>query len=155
VALNRIYRTHDGSWQTRPEFVYVVGKDGGRVEIGKRAHPQPSPTNINLVRSPVLAGSALAPGGSISEEFSVPLPLRRSHPYGDNVGFGTVVLPDPVTEIVFCLGVIRGALATDHRSPAAGPSATAVGVTEVGQIPHAGEVLTGQHLFCSDPVRLP
>lgn len=156
IALNRVYRTHDGRWQTRPEFVYVVGKDGGRVEIGKRAHAQPNPSNINLVRSPDMAGTVLAPGGTLTEELTLSLPLQRSHPYGNNVGFGEVVLPDPITEIVFCLGVIPGSLATGYRSPVPATSADASGpaLTQAGHLPHAGDVLDSQHLFCSEPAGL-
>jgi hypothetical protein len=155
VVLNRVHTTRDGRWQTRPELVYVVGRDGGRVEISKRALPQPPETKINLYRSPTVGGTVLPAGGALTEEFAVPLPLTRSHPYGNDVGYGEVELPDPIVELVFCLGIVREPVAAGLRSPAPSPVQDSATAEVMDEIPHAGAVLTGQHLFCSDPVRAP
>jgi hypothetical protein len=153
VVLNRVHTTEDGRWQTRPSLVYVVGRDGGRVEISKRALPQPENSKISLYRFPTVGGSVLPAGGSLTEEFAVRLPLTRVHPYGNDVGYGEVKLPDPITELVFCLGVVREPVDSSPRSPAPSPGGMTAEV--IDEIPHGGPSLLRQHLFCSDPVKMP
>jgi len=87
--------------------VYVTGRPGsGRVEIAKRAYAMPDTDRKTWAQPEHVAGVILAPGGSVGEDLTVPLPLRRRHPYGDDIGYGTIKLPDPVQDVVFCLGVV-------------------------------------------------
>ncbi|BCJ47844.1 hypothetical protein GCM10010168_22030 [Actinoplanes ianthinogenes] len=129
-----------------PAAVYVVGSTPpGRVQIAERAFPRPDTDRMNWVATPTVGATVVRPGGAVSEEFDVPLPLTRRHPYGDNFGDGTIPLPDPVTEVVFCLGVVRHADLAGHAVRGEGPEIT---------LPHLASVTDVQHLFCSDPARL-
>jgi hypothetical protein len=154
VVLNRVHTTTPGGrWETRPELVYVVGRDNGRVEISKRALPQPENSKIGLAQDPTVGGSVLPAGGSLSEEFAVRLPLTRVHPYSNDVGYGEVKLPDPITELVFCLGVLRDPASSGQRSPAPSPAAMTAEV--IDHVSHGNGTVKRQHLFCSDPVKMP
>ncbi len=125
------------------DAVYVTGADHGRVVIAKRAFAMPDTTKVTWYAATQVAGTRLPPGGTVTEELTVPLPLRRRHPYGDDIGDGVIKLPEPVKEIVFCLGVARSAEVTVYPS---GPLAQPV-------LPHLAGTVRGQHLFCSDPVK--
>lgn len=122
--------------------VWVTGQDDGRVQIARRAFtmPQGSVTWSH----PVPADGVRVPDGQqLTGDVSVPLPLKRRHPYGDDYGNGTITLPDPIKEIIFCLGVVR---------------TTDVTVTlPQGQqitLPHLASTTAIQHLLCSAPTKV-
>jgi hypothetical protein len=122
-----------------PDDVYVTARRDGTVEVAKRTFEVPDgadPDAAELVR-----GAVLAPGATLSEKVTVPLPLVGRRPY-----LSVVKLPETVSTVVFCLGVARlDAL----RAPVPNPSAQAD--------PDSRPLFTHpspQHLFCSGPVAL-
>src|SRR5215467_12557216 len=97
IVLNRL-----PPWPDKPlaEAVFVVGvSPPGRVELAKRAFARPELGEA--YREPLISGVFLGPGQSTSEQFSIPLPLRREFPYGMGGE-----LPSHIIDVVFCLGVI-------------------------------------------------
>ena len=131
VVVNRI----------RPDAnaVFIVGQRDGRVQIGKRAFARPADDKTNYATTPSTGGTVVGPGQSAGETFTVPLPLTRRHPYAND----KIKLPDPVKDVVFCLGVLpRSAVASTT-----GPDGTVVVV-------HDKTTTTQQHLFCSPPASL-
>jgi hypothetical protein len=146
IVLNQVPAfTASGSPKPDVNAVYVTGADlQGRVEISKRAFAMPDTENKSWAQAARISGVVVKPGQSVGEELTVPLPLRRHHPYGDDLGEGTISLPDPVTEVVFCLGVIREA---EARLPSGGAETPVT-------LPHLGSTTGIQHLSCSAPVRL-
>jgi len=145
IVLNRVPAyTTAGTEKADPNAVYVVGRAKSHtVEIGKRAFPMPDTGKKTWVQAPRVAGVTLPPGQSIGEEVTVSLPLQRRHPYGDDFGDGTIALPDPIKELVFCVGVIR-------RSEAQGAAASGDTIT----LPHLISTTSVQHLFCSAATKL-
>ncbi|MFG1925328.1 hypothetical protein [Cryptosporangium sp. NPDC048952] len=140
VVLNRAASPSDGGFDD-PNAVYVTGRgSGGQVEVSKRAFAMPD-TEKKSWANPARVGGTLVPrGGAAEESFTVSLPLRRYHPYGDDYGDGPVALPDPVTGVRFCLGVLPG-----NAVDPAGPTPGVGPVT----LPHLGSTTRVQHLFCS------
>jgi hypothetical protein len=140
-ALNRVFRDNDPfRFASEPDEVYIVGRRGGVVEIAKRAFDKPP--GFDYDAAAVLGGTRLAPGHSVAESFSVPLPLERRHPYGDKVMEGVVTLPDPIRAVVFCLGVV-------DIPPDDYPD-----YRERLLFVHDPPVTPAQHVFCSEPVPL-
>lgn len=137
IVLNRVPSySAAGTPQQDANAVYVTGVAGtGRVQVSKRAFAMPD-TGMTWVQAPQVGGVAVPSGHSVQESLTVGLPLQRRHPYGDDVGEGVIKLPDPVTEVVFCVGVVRAA---DVQPPVAGE------IT----LPHLAAVAEVQHLFCS------
>jgi hypothetical protein len=124
--------------------VYVTGRGGsGRVEVAKRAFAMPETKGRTWAHPEQVSGVTLPSGQSVSEDLTVPLPLRRHHPYGDDLGYGTIKLPDPVKDVVFCVGVIREREAPPHES--AGGTVT---------IAHLSGATRVQYLSCSAPLKL-
>jgi hypothetical protein len=121
--------------------VYITGRpDSNRVEIAKRAFAMPQ-GGVTWTHPTQVSGVIVANGDSAHEELVVPLPLQRHHPYGDDIGEGTIKLPDPISEVVFCVGVVPAA-----QAPApSGPKVT---------LPHLSSTTAVQHLFCSPPTKL-
>ncbi|AVT36676.1 hypothetical protein [Plantactinospora sp. BB1] len=113
--------------------VYVTAREDGTVELAKRTFAIPPGVNADAVGT--VEGMVVPPGEEVSEEFSVPLPLEGRRPY-----VATVKLPEPVREVVFCLGAVL-------QSEAAAPKPAADGR---GKYPLNGP----QHLFCSPPATL-
>ena len=123
--------------------VYITGRpDSGQVEIAKRAFAMPETDRKTWARAARVSGIVVAAGQPVGEELTVPLALRRHHPYGDDIGYGTIKLPDPVTAAVFCVGVVRKG---QVQPPPTGTSVT---------LPHLSSTTAVQHLFCSGAVRL-
>jgi hypothetical protein len=140
-ALNRIFPYDDPfHYESKPDEVYIVGRRRGGVEIAKRAFDMPP--GIDYEAASVLGGTRLAPRQSVEESLSVPLPLERRHPYGDEVIEGTVTLPDPIRSVVFCLGVVD---ITPEEYP---------GAIEPLLFTHGAYTTSAQHVFCSEPVSL-
>ncbi|KUL33003.1 hypothetical protein [Actinoplanes awajinensis] len=141
IALNR----------DSPAGVYITGSGPGQVTIAERVFPRPDTTTMTWYVSPQVSGTVLAPGDTTGDDFTVPLPLERRHPYGNDYGDGVIPLPDPVTEIRFCLGVIRPA---DLPVPAATASAAPGSAHPSVVLPHLGVNAQVQHLSCTDPAPL-
>ncbi|MFI7596702.1 hypothetical protein [Actinoplanes sp. NPDC049681] len=144
IVLNRVpAHSASGAPVTDPGAVYVTGAGPkGRVEIAKRAFAMPVTDKKTWAQPAQISGVTVRPGRAVSEELTVPLPLHRHHPYGDDYGDGPISLPDPVTEAVFCVGVLR---ATD--APSAGAEAAVV------TLPHLSSTTRVQYLSCSPPAR--
>ncbi|MEN3611972.1 hypothetical protein AAH979_20750 [Plantactinospora sp. ZYX-F-223] len=115
--------------------VYVTARKDGTVELAKRTFAIPSGVNADAVGT--IEGTFVPPGEEVTEEFSVSLPLEGRRPY-----VATVRLPEPVREVVFCLGAV---LQSEAAAPK--PAASAEGR---GRYPLNGP----QHLFCSPPATL-
>jgi len=119
--------------------VFVIGQRDGRVQIGKRAFARPEDDKTDYATTPSTGGTVVGPGQSAGETFTVPLPLTRRHPYAND----EIKLPDPVKDVVFCLGVL----------PRTAVPAT-TGPQGVVVVVHDKTTTTRQHLFCSPPARL-
>jgi hypothetical protein len=76
-------------------------------------------------------------------DLTVPVPLQRHQPFGEDLGYGPIRLPDPASEVTFCLGVIASPY---DRSLGlrAGP--------EGDTIAHGNAAHDAQYLFCSESV---
>jgi hypothetical protein len=120
-----------------PNAVYITGRPGSQVQLAKRAFPMPETDRMSWAQAAQVSGSVVAPGASVSEQLVIARPLKRFYPYGNDFGYGEIKLPDPVKELVFCLGVVR--------------SADVNGKTTV---PHLSSTTGVQHLFCSAPAAL-
>jgi hypothetical protein len=137
-----------GSLVENPASVYVIGSGPeGRVQIAKRAFHQLESDETDWTTTPLIGVSELEPGRSLREEFDVPLPLERRRPYGDDYGDGPVKLPDPVREVVFCVGAARAA---DLPAPVSPPDGSDFGPV-LGHVP---KVTEPQYLWCSPPSAL-
>ncbi|WP_422771851.1 hypothetical protein ACN28C_01645 [Plantactinospora sp. WMMC1484] len=79
--------------------VYVTARKDGTVELAKRTFAILPGVNADAVGT--IEGTVVPPGEDVSEEFSVSLPLEGRRPY-----VATVTLPEPVRDVVFCLGVV-------------------------------------------------
>lgn len=138
-ALNRVFPEDDPFLvEARPDGVYVTGRDRDTVELSKRAFDMPPGV---LYDAPAMLGATrFGPGEVVEESFTVPLPLQRRHPYGNEVREGTVTLPDPIRFVVFCLGVVSIEPETSPEAP--------------GELifDHFSSVTGAQHVFCSQPV---
>ncbi|GAB3969105.1 hypothetical protein V1634_20585 [Plantactinospora veratri] len=118
---------------SHPEDVYVTVRKDDTVEVAKRTFAIPPGLNVEAIGT--IEGVVVPPGEEVSEEFSVHLPLRANRPYSSRFK-----LPEPVREVVFCLGAVL-------QSEAAAPKPGADGR---GKYPLNGP----QHLFCSPPAML-
>jgi Ca2+-binding RTX toxin-like protein len=83
-----------GTLTPDPNPAYVTGGDDDEAVISKRVFPRPDTDKVNWATTPLTYGVIVAPGASVAEDFTVPLPLTRRHPYGDDFGDGTIKLPD-------------------------------------------------------------
>jgi hypothetical protein len=132
-----------GTLTPDPNAVYVTGGDDDEAVLSKRVFPRPDTDKVNWATTPLTYGTIVAPGASVAEDITVPLPLTRRHPYGDDFGEGTIKLPDPITSVRFCLGVInRADLPTAPVKD---------GVLTVANSKAAASV---QHLSCTKSVKL-
>ncbi|MEU4626776.1 hypothetical protein AB0G04_43190 [Actinoplanes sp. NPDC023801] len=149
IVFNRVPAfSPSGSMVEDPASVYVIGSEPeGRVQVAKRAFHQLESDRTDWTTTPLAGVSELEPGRSLREEFDVPLPLERRRPYGDDYGDGPVKLPDPVREVVFCVGAGRAA---DLPAPASPPGGSEFGPV-LGHLP---TVTAAQHLWCSEPFGL-
>lgn len=126
-----------------PGTAYVVGAEqDGRVQIATRVFGRPEGARVSFAQAPTVGGTDVGAGGSTGGDVAVPLPLTRTHPYEDDYGDGDVELPDPVRELVFCVGVIR-------KADLAGQTFR---TDESGTVvPHLTAIAALQHLACSQP----
>lgn len=128
-----------------PDETYVVGQGDGRVQISQRAFATPDPSRVDFAQPPRVGATTLADGEELSGSVEVPVPLARSYPFGDDLGYGEIRLPDPVRQVTFCLGVLP-----PPYDPAINKQ-TEDGTTTIA---HDDVSNAGQHLFCSDAVDL-
>jgi hypothetical protein len=131
----------------RSDLAYVTGGPDGLVQLSHRVFAWPDTDRKTWEVAPRVGVTRVAPGRSVSAELTVPLPLplTRNQPFGDDIGYGTIRLPDPVKDVVFCLGVLPGpssGVIPLHRDDG-------VRLTE-----HGNSTNSAQFLFCSDPVPL-
>jgi hypothetical protein len=147
IALNQVPAySASGALTVDPGAVYVTGRgDDGRVEISKRAFAMPDTGGkVTWAAANIIRGVIVGPGKSIGETFRVPLALKRRFPYGDDLGDGKIALPDPVRDVVFCLGVVaRSALPPTLKVDDGKVTTT-----------HSAATTAAQHLFCSSPAKL-
>jgi hypothetical protein len=95
-----------------PNAVYLTARDDDTVEIAKRAFAPPP--GVAPAAPFQLAGTVVAAGGEMAEEFTVPLPLRGRSPYGAVAGGDR--LPEPWSSMVFCLGVLPDTMIEMRRA---------------------------------------
>ena len=148
LVLNRLPQPAGAGTSYVDDIVYVTGLDDGRVQVAQRVFPWPDSVRIDYAQAPQMGATGLAPSGSLDVHLEVPLPLERRQPFGDDLGYGPISLPDPATEVEFCLGVIappypRGVSpALDEDDPT------------LMLLAHGDAAHQAQYLFCSDPVVL-
>ncbi len=135
----------NGAVDDTRQTVYVTGTGEHAVAISQRVFASPETDRLDLAQLPTVGVSRLKPGGILSVDLEVPLPLERRHPFGDDLGYGTIELPDPVDEVQFCLGVISAPVA---------PNVGLVRSDGVSTIQHGTPANDAQYLYCSDPVDL-
>ncbi|MEQ4301070.1 hypothetical protein ABNF97_06710 [Plantactinospora sp. B6F1] len=123
----------EGNVASHAYDVYVTAREDGTVELAKRTFAIPPGVDADAIGT--IEGVVVPPGEEFTEEFSVPLPLEGRRPY-----VATVKLPEPVREVVFCLGAVL-------QSEAAAPKPADDGR---GKYPLNGP----QHLLCSPPATL-
>lgn len=137
-VLNRVVSDVDPDpMGSSPELVYVTGHDAGTVEITKRAFDMPDTDRVAWESAAVIGATRLAPGQAAAEEFAVTLPLQRRHPYGNDLGYGEIRLPDPVESVIFCVGVVGEARQLEISTP------------ESPYFEHMSSTTRAQHVFCS------
>jgi hypothetical protein len=138
LVLNKVPSYDDSGRQLDDaNTVYVTGKEKSQVVLSKRAFPIPDTDRKTWAQATQISGVLVPAGGSVSEQIVVKRPLKRYHPYGNDIGFGEIKLPDPGTEVVFCLGVVKASEAGGKLTLQNTSATTGV-----------------QHQFCSSPVAL-
>jgi hypothetical protein len=145
MVVDRVPRASGASVAYDPEAAYVVGGDDGAVQVAQRLYDLPETDRMTWARLPRAGATELAPGDVLRRDLAVELPLRRSSPWGDDIGHGPVELPDPVTSVQFCLGVVAG-----EPEPSWGLDRTDGEVL----LNHGGGAVAAQHVLCSDPIPL-
>ena len=98
------------------------------------AEPAGRGSTTSWVQAAQISRTAVAPGATVTEEIVVFRPFQRFHPYGNDIGYGEIKLPDPAKEVLFRRGVLLSAsqLTVIHMS----------GTT------------ASQYVFCSEPAAL-
>lgn len=125
-------------------LAYVTGAGDG-IAISQRVFPQPDTDRMDWAQPPEVGATRVAPGDTVRAEVEVPRPLERRQPYGNDLGYGPIALPDPPADVRFCLGV----LPSPYPVPVADQAGEAAPVLDHGQ----GNA-RAQYLFCSEPVEL-
>lgn len=126
-----------------PEAAYVVGGDDGLVMISSQLFATPETDRMTWTQLPRAGATEVAPGATIERTLSMPVPFVRASPWGDDIGDGPIALPDPVTDLQFCLGVLAG-----EPQPAWGPGPDG----DVVVLNHGSRAVAAQHVLCSDRV---
>ena len=143
VALNGVPATDTvADPAVDPNAAYVTARDGGTVEIAKRAFAPPP--GVAPAAPFQLAGTVVPAGGEIAEEFTVVLPLRGRSPYGAVGGASGDRLPEPVTRVVFCIGVLPDTMIEMRRD----------GTADRPVYGHMDFTVAAQRLVCAEPVPL-
>lgn len=120
------------------DTVYVLGSGGSRAEVSKRVFALPD--DKDFAQMPAVGWVKLAAGEEMKRNVRVPLPLEEYRPFDDD---SVPELPDPVEEVVFCIGVL------DLRDlyPEGVPA-------DVTGLAHSDSAAESQQIFCSDPASL-
>ncbi|MFI5622280.1 hypothetical protein ACIA03_02340 [Nocardioides sp. NPDC051685] len=120
------------------DTVYVLGSGGSRAEVSKRVFALPD--DKTFAQMPAVGWVELAAGEELKRDVRVPLPLEEYRPFDDDSVPG---LPDPVEEVIFCVGVL------DLRDlyPDGVPA-------DVTGLAHSDSAAEAQQIFCSDPTSL-
>lgn len=126
-----------GDPKSDPRDVYVTVREDGVVELAKRTFLVPDGLTVNDDSPNYIEGVVLAPGAEFAEEFQVGLPLKANRPYSN---FDGERMPDPVSEVVFCVGAV---LETDAKT-----------LGSVGAQRNKYPITGAQHLFCSQPTKI-
>lgn len=129
-----------------PAVSYVVGGGDDRVEIGTRLLDVPETDRMTWARLPRVGATGLAPGDTLRRTLRVPVPLQRLSPWGDDVGYGPIELPDPVGSVQLCLGILP-----DAPEPSWGPGREG----DVVVLEHGSPAVAAQYVLCADPVAMP
>ncbi len=145
LVVNRLPRASGATVAYDPEVVYVVGQADGLVQIASRLFALPEAGGTDYAQLPQAGATEVEPGAVLTQDLTVPVPLVRSSPWGDDVGDGPIELPDPVTSVQYCLGVIAGSL---QPSWGAGPTGEEI------LLNHGSPAVEAQHVLCSDPIPL-
>ena len=132
----------NGEYDGTTSRAYVTGEDGA-VLISQRVFPQPDTDRKDWAQAPKVQATRVAAGESVRGSVEVPRPFERLQPFGDDLGYGVIALPDPAGEVRFCLGVLS--------SPYPVPVADQAGVA-APLLDHSNQNAEAQYLFCSDPV---
>ena len=120
------------------DTVYVLGSGGSRAEVSKRVFSLPE--DKSFAQMPAVGWVKLAAGEEMKRDVRVPLPLEEYRPFDDD---SVPELPDPVEEVIFCVGVL------DLRDlyPKGVPA-------EVTGLAHSDSAAESQQVFCSEPEEL-
>jgi hypothetical protein len=124
-----------------PQVAYVTGGDDGLVQLAQQVFFMPE-TTMSFAQPPRAGATELAPGARLDRDLAVPVPLERLSPWGNDLGDGPIGLPDPVTSVQFCLGVLAG-----DPEPSWGLERDGDVIT----LRHGDVTATAQHVLCSDP----
>lgn len=141
LVVDRVPRASGGARVLDPQVAYVVGGADGLVLIESRLYDMPE-TTMSWAQLPQAGATELGPGQTLQRDLAVPLPLVRLSPWGNDLGDGPLELPDPVTEVQFCLGVVAG-----EPEPSWGLQRDGDVVT----LEHGRGAVAAQHVLCSDP----
>ncbi|MFD7073943.1 hypothetical protein ACFV9G_06995 [Nocardioides sp. NPDC059952] len=124
---------------TAPYVTTENGEDGPVLVLSHRAFPWPP--GINLAVAPTGGGQLLAPGETVTVETGIDLPATRNQPFGDDLGHGTITLPEDPVAVRFCLGVTASPIPPALQTQDAGEGALTFA--------HGNAAHEAQHLFCS------
>jgi hypothetical protein len=115
----------------------VAGGPDGLVQVGHRLFARPDTDRMSWDSDPDVGLTRLRPGRSL--DVQVEVPLERYSPWGDDLGYGTIELPDPVEEVEFCLGVV------------AEPDPSRIIEQDGDALMTTHGSTSDQYLFCTDP----
>lgn len=141
LLVNRLPEPSGASVRYTDQLAYVTGEKDDRVLLSQRAFAWPDTDRMAWGEAPRVGVTRVAAGKTVTVELTVPLPLVRRQPFGDDLGYGEIALPDPVESMRFCLGAIAApyhpaiALRTDDGDPT---------------IAHGNKSHESQYLFCTD-----
>ncbi|MCF6376162.1 hypothetical protein L2K70_00920 [Nocardioides KLBMP 9356] len=141
LVVDRVPRASGAGLVQDPQATYVVGGEGRLVQLTQRLYDEPE-TTMSFAQPPTAGATELGPGETLQRDLAVPLPLERLSPWGNDLGDGPIELPDPVTSVQFCLGVLAG-----DPQPSWGPGAEG----DVVVLDHGSPAVAAQHVLCSDP----
>ena len=145
LVVDRVPRASGAAVAYDPEVAYVVGGADGAVQVAQRLFDLPETDRMSWAQLPRAGATELAPGDVLRRDLVVELPLRRLSPWGDDIGYGPIELPDPVASVHYCLGVVAG-----EPDPSWGLQRTDDAIL----LNHGGGAVAAQHVLCSDPVPL-
>ncbi|MFE7228561.1 hypothetical protein ACFU7D_27445 [Nocardioides sp. NPDC057577] len=120
------------------DTVYVLGSGGSRAEVSKRVFALPDDTSF--AQMPAVGWAKLASGEELKRDVRVPLPLEEYRPFTDD---SVPEVPDPVEEVIFCVGVLDLRDLYSEGVPA-----------DVTGLAHSDSAAESQQIFCSDPASL-